>query len=86
MMLIGFGFMYAFGKSGSWSAVTYVFFINSIIIQLYFLLNPFWERVFGTNFLDQNIQTPEMFFSMGSYAVCSVLISFGAVLGRVGPL
>jgi hypothetical protein len=27
-----------------------------------------------------------MFFSMGSYAVCSVLISFGAVLGRVGPL
>lgn len=57
MMLIGFGFMYAFGKSGSWSGVTYVFFINSIVVQLYFLLQAFWKRVFETNFLSQNIQS-----------------------------
>jgi ammonium transporter Rh len=86
MMLIGFGFMYAFGKTGSWSSVSYVFFINAIIIQLYFILQPFWLRVFNTNFLNQNIQASEKMFSMASYAVCSVLVSFGAVLGRVGPL
>lgn len=46
MILIGFGFQTAFIKKNLWSAVTYTFFINAIIVQLYLLLAPFWSRVF----------------------------------------
>jgi ammonium transporter Rh len=42
MMLIGFGFLMAFIKTHAWSALSYTFFINSIIVQLYLLLGPFW--------------------------------------------
>lgn len=46
MMLIGFGFLMTFIKSHAWSALSYTFFINAIIVQLYLLLAPFWARVF----------------------------------------
>ena len=42
MMLIGFGFLMTFIKSHAWSALSYTFFINAIIVQLYLLLAPFW--------------------------------------------
>jgi hypothetical protein len=35
-----------FIKSHAWSALSYTFFINAIIVQLYSLLAPFWSRVF----------------------------------------
>ena len=47
MMLIGFGFLMTFIKHNSWSALSYTFFINAIIVQLYILLGPFWHRVFN---------------------------------------
>jgi ammonium transporter Rh len=49
MMLIGFGFLMTFVKNHSWSALSYTFFINAVIIQLYILLSGFWERVFVGN-------------------------------------
>jgi ammonium transporter Rh len=45
MMLVGFGFLMAFSKSFSWSAVTYTFFVNAVSIQIYILLSAFWKRV-----------------------------------------
>lgn len=46
MMLIGFGFLMTFIKRHAWSALSYTFFINAIVVQLYILLAGFWERVF----------------------------------------
>lgn len=46
MMLIGFGFLMTFVKTHQWSALSYTFFINAIVVQLYILLQPFWHRVF----------------------------------------
>ena len=46
MMLIGFGYLMTFVKNYTWSALSYTFFINAIIMQLYPLLNGFWNRVF----------------------------------------
>lgn len=54
MMLIGFGFFMAFSKSFSWSAVTYTFFINAILIQLYLLFFSFWKRVIVDGFNSSN--------------------------------
>ena len=46
MMLIGFGFLMTFIKNHSWSALSYTFFINAVIVQLYILFEPFWHKVF----------------------------------------
>lgn len=46
MMLIGFGFLMTFIKNHTWSALSYTFFINAIVVQLYPLLQGFWSRVF----------------------------------------
>jgi hypothetical protein len=45
MMLIGFGFLMTFIKSGSWSALSYTFFTNAIIVQYYLVFNGFWKKV-----------------------------------------
>jgi hypothetical protein len=45
MMLIGFGFLMTFIKSYALSALTYTFFINAIVMQLYCLFNAFWLRI-----------------------------------------
>jgi ammonium transporter Rh len=46
MMLVGFGFLMSFIKKNSWSALSYTFFINAVVLQLYLLWQPFWKRVF----------------------------------------
>lgn len=47
MMLIGFGFLMTFIRTHSLSALSYTFFINAIVMQLYILFNAFWNRVFN---------------------------------------
>jgi ammonium transporter Rh len=85
MMLIGFGFLMTFLKNHSWSALSYTFFINAVVVQLYLLWQPFWHKVFHGGW-DSTITISESTFTTASYSVAAVLISFGAVLGRVGPL
>jgi ammonium transporter Rh len=46
MMLIGFGFLMTFIRRYAWSALSYTFFINAIVVQMYILLAGFWIRVF----------------------------------------
>ena len=85
MMLVGFGFLMTFIKNYSWSALAYTFFINAIIVQLYILWAPFWHHVFKGHWGDK-INLLERSFTTASYSVASILISFGAILGRIGPL
>lgn len=85
MMLIGFGFLMTFIKTYSWSALTFTFFINAFVIQIYFLLTAFWERVIHGFSTGSEILISTKTFTLGSYAVASVLIAFGGVIGRVGP-
>lgn len=88
MMLIGFGFLMAFSKSFSWSSVTYTFFINALIIQLYILLNAFWQRAVVDGFNAQNyyIYINERTFVYALHASASMFVCMGAFIGRVGPL
>lgn len=46
MMLIGFGFLMVFIKNNSWSALTYTFIINAIVVQQYILWQQFWHKTF----------------------------------------
>lgn len=85
MMLIGFGFLMTFVKGYTWSALSYTFFINALVLQLYPLLQGFWHRVFHNHWTSIYIEVNERSFTAASYSVASMLIAFGAVLGKVGP-
>lgn len=85
MMLVGFGFLMTFIKRHSWSALSYTFFINAVVVQLYILLSAFWARVFHGHWYEK-IELQEQSFTAASYSVACILIAFGAVLGKVGPL
>jgi ammonium transporter Rh len=86
MMLIGFGYLMAFTKSFSWSAVSYTFFMNAILVQLYLLLGAFWKRVFSTGFHHFYIEVHETEFTAALYSAASMFITLGCFIGRVGPL
>jgi len=84
-MLIGFGYLMTFIRSYAWSAISYTFLINAFASQLYILLSPFWEKVLFSNFHEFLINLDIEFLIRCSYAVASVLIAFGGIIGRVGP-
>jgi ammonium transporter Rh len=88
MMLIGFGFLMAFSKSFSWSAVSYTFFMNAVTVQLYLLVSAFWKRVISDGFHADNyyIYINEESFTLALYSAASMFITLGVVIGRVGPL
>ena len=87
MMLIGFGFLMAFSKSFSWSAIAYTFFMNAVLPQLYILLSSFWRRVLHDGFNSDNyyIYVDERTFTLGLYSAASMFVSLGCTIGRVGP-
>lgn len=75
-----------FIRTHSWSALSYTFFINAIIVQIYILFKAFWKRVFhGFENVGTYIKLEQILFTEASYAVASVLIAFGSIIGRVGP-
>lgn len=88
MMLIGFGFLMAFSKTMSWSAFTYTFFMNALMLQLYIPLSAFWKRVLVEGFTADHyyIYVKEDTFTLGLYSAASMFINIGCTIGRVGPL
>lgn len=85
MMLIGFGFLMTFIKNYTWSTLAYTFFVNAVVVQLYILFQAFWHTVFHSDGYNFNIAINEKNFTAASYSVASMLIAFGAVIGKVGP-
>jgi hypothetical protein len=87
-MLIGFGFLMAFSKTFSWSAISYTFFMNAILVQLYMIIYAFWKRVLIDGFNSDNyfIFIDEVDYKLAFYSAASLFVGFGSVLGRVGPL
>ena len=51
MMLIGFGFLMTFIKTGCYQALVYTFFINALVVQYYNVFSAFWGKVFHGDWL-----------------------------------
>lgn len=85
MMLIGFGFLMAFIRTNSWSAVGLTFLINAVVFQAYVIFKGFWHKVFTAFTENPYIDLNIISLSFGSYAVAAMLIAFGALIGRVTP-
>lgn len=81
MIFIGFGFLMTFLYKYSYSAVGYTFLVAAYCIQLSILINAFFHQAFAGDFheIDLNVES----LITGDFAAGAVLISFGAVLGKV---
>lgn len=87
MMLIGFGFLYVGMRNYAWTGVSWTFFISALGLQWGILCQGFWERVYhathSTLYNWASIEINLYFVTMAAYLVATVLVSYGAVIGRV---
>ena len=81
MIFIGFGFLMAFLKYHSWTSVMFNFFVATWSIQWGILCIAFWHSVFEDHWA--NVHLNIIYLIEGDFAAGAVLISFGAVLGKV---
>jgi ammonium transporter Rh len=82
MIFIGFGFLMTFLKSYSWSAVGFNFVIAAWVLQISILLLGFWSRVWSGHWHEPIHWTLDMIID-SDFVAGTILISFGAVLGKL---
>lgn len=84
MIFIGFGFLMTFLKKYGYSSVGLNFVVSALVIQWSILSNGFWHQAFGTaawHKIELSIET----LITADFAAAAVLITFGALLGKVTP-
>ena len=81
MMFIGFGFLYAYLRTYSWTSVGINYLLGAWSIQISILLYGFWTAVL-TNSWDSKIMLNIKSLINADFAAAAVLISFGGVLGK----
>jgi ammonium transporter Rh len=85
MMFVGFGYLMTFMKLYGLGAVGFCMLITATALQFYPFVESFWSQLYDNNEwhnVDINITT----LLTALYAVSSVLISFGALIGKVSPI
>ena len=89
MMALGFGFLYTLLRRYAWSGVAINFLLCALVLQWGFLTHGFWHNV-SARFKGAAPDFPAIPLTLealinADYTVATVLISFGAVLGRLSP-
>jgi len=84
MILIGFGFLMTFLARYGFGAVGFNFMISAFAIQWAILTNGFWHNVLNNHW--SSIQLEITSLITADFAAGAVLITFGALLGKVSPL
>ena len=89
MMLVGFGFLYTLLRRYAWSGVSINFFITVLVIQIALLSNGLFALLHA-NPSQPGAARGGVPLSVGAlinadFSAATVLISFGALLGRVSP-
>ena len=81
MIFIGFGYLMTYLKKYSFTSVGYTFFIGSFIIQYSILMNGLIHNIMSNH--HEKIYLSIESLITGDFAAGAVLISFGALLGKV---
>lgn len=81
MIFVGFGFLMVFLKRHSWASVGLNLFVASWAIQLYILFKFMWKSIWERKNLVVELSMPSLITA--DFAAGAVLITFGAVLGKV---
>jgi len=85
MIFVGFGFLMTFLKKYGYSAVSFNFIISALTVQWAILVSGFWHNAWH-NTLDKLIQLDIVSLIKADFAAAAVMISFGAIIGKVSPL
>lgn len=91
MIFIGFGFLMTFLRKYGYSAVGLNFLLAALSLQWGIILQNFMRQLFKnpleTGFFDrfQDIQLSVVHLIEGDFAAASMMISFGAVIGKTTP-
>ena len=84
MIYIGFAFLMTFIKKYGYSSAGFNFLIAALVVQINILFLGLWHRIFsGHGFTKILIDLPTLINA--EFGAGSVLISFGAVLGKLSP-
>jgi len=86
MIFIGFGFLMTFLKKYSYGSVGYNMFISALVIQWATLINAWFHNAFSDHKLSSDIKVDLTTLITSDFAAGAVLITFGAVLGKVSRL
>ena len=81
MIFVGFGYLMTFLKEYNFTSVGYTFFIGAFIIQYSILVNGLIHNLINNHYEIINLNIKSLI--TGDFAAGSVLISFGALLGKV---
>lgn len=87
MIFIGFGFLMVFLKNHSWCSIGFNYLIAAWAFQITILFRGFWDQILEYHHEPHrhwhkiNLTMTELIFA--DYGAGAVLISFGAILGKV---
>ncbi|XP_058956016.2 ammonium transporter Rh type B-B [Pocillopora verrucosa] len=84
MIYIGFGFLMTFLKKYGYGSVGYNFFIAALVAQWSTIINGFFNQICLDG--NDNIKVSMQTLIGAEFAAAAVLITFGAVLGKVSRL
>ena len=84
MIFVGFGVLMTFLQKYGFSSIGLNFFVAAFTIQWGIIITNFIHQLFDNNF--HNVTIDIVSLILGDFACGTVLISFGAVLGRIKPL
>jgi ammonium transporter Rh len=83
MIFIGFGFLMTFLRKNAYTAVGFTLLTSALVIQWYLLNRTFWHGVYTSAF--HKLRVDIVTLATADFCAGSVMISFGAVLGKVSP-
>lgn len=83
MILFGFGFLGAWLKKYAYSSIGYSFMIAAFAYEFNFFLMGLWESIKEDEWDDLPLSISH--FINAAYGAAAVLVTFGAVLGKVSP-
>ena len=81
MIFVGFGFLMVFLKTHSWTSVALNMLSAAIALQFSILAVGFWHCVFTGHW--EKIQLDITSLVIGDFGAAAVLITLGALLGKV---
>jgi hypothetical protein len=81
MMGVGFGFLYTLMRRYAWSGVGINYLLFASTFQWAMLCNGFWNNIVHGRTIQLDLEA----LINADYVVATVLISFGALLGRLSP-
>ena len=85
MIFIGFGFLMVFLKTHSWTSVGFNMLIATYVLQITILITGFWHMLLvNKEFHKIALDIPALI--IGDFGAGAVLITFGAILGKVSIL